>query len=89
MEATPMNTAQLQWTITVDDMAMVKSIKKALLAMKGVVAVKDSTPRTAYTEKEYYAMLDHSIEQAEKGNTIAMNPGESVSQFLTRVACTH
>lgn len=89
METMHMNTAQLQWTITIDDMSMVNTIKKALMAMKGVVAVKDSTPRSVLSEKEYYAMLDHSIEQAEKGNTIAMNQGESVSQFLARIACTH
>ncbi|MCQ2347825.1 MAG: hypothetical protein MJZ65_01400 [Paludibacteraceae bacterium] len=88
METIVTNPAQLQWAITIDDSAMVNSIKRALLMMKGVVSVKDVAPKSAMTEREYYAMLDHSIMQARQGKTIAMKDGESVSQFLARVACT-
>lgn len=40
------------------------------------------------TEKEYFDMLDHSIEQAENGNTIAMEEGETLQQYMSRLSCT-
>lgn len=76
-----------QFTISVDA-SMKRAIKQALKQLKGVMSVKETTPKCRMTEKQYYEMLDHSIEQANNGETIAMNEGESVEQFLNRLVCT-
>lgn len=34
---------------------------------------------------DYYKMLDHSIEQANNGQTITMKKVESVEEFLNRL----
>lgn len=87
MEAMPMNIETVQFTIDVDA-SMKRAIKQILKQLKGVMSVKETTPKIKMTEKEYYEMLDHSIEQANNGKTIAMNENESVDDYLNRLICT-
>ena len=87
METTTIPTHTAQLTIDVDA-SMKRAIKQVLKQIKGVVAVKDTTPKARMSEKEYYAMLDRSIEQADNGQTIAMQEGETVHEFLNRLVCT-
>lgn len=82
-----MNIETVQFTIDVDA-SMKRAIKQILKQLKGVMSVKETTPKIKMTEKEYYAMLDHSIEQANNGKTIAMNENESVDDYLNRLICT-
>lgn len=49
---------------------------------------KEQKLQARMSKQDYFAMLDHSIEQAEKGQTIAMHDDESVKQFLDRLVCT-
>ena len=85
MAAIEMQTAQL----TIDiDASMKSAIMQVLKQIKGVVTVKDTTPKSRMTKEEYYKMLDHSIEQANNGQTIAMKKDETVEQFLNRLVCT-
>lgn len=76
----------IQLTIDIDP-SMKRAIKQVLKQVKGVVSIKETTPKAKMTEAAYYEMLDHSIEQAKNGQTIAMNDNESVHDFLTRL-CT-
>ncbi len=78
----------IQFTIDVDA-SMKRLVKQVLKQIKGVVAVKETTPKVNMSKKEYYAMLDHSAQQAKNGETIAMNKDESVHQFLERLICTN
>ena len=85
MAAIEMQTAQL----TIDiDASMKSAIMQVLKQIKGVVTVKDTTPKSHMSKEEYYKMLDHSIEQANNGQTIAMKKDETVEQFLNRLVCT-
>ena len=85
MEIMDIQTAQL----TIDiDASMKRAIMQVLKQIKGVVTVKDTTPKTCMSKEDYYKMLDHSIEQANNGQTIAMKKDESVEEFLNRLVCT-
>ncbi len=79
-----METQTIQLTVNID-VSMKRAIKQALKQLKGVVAVKETKSKTSMTKKEYFAMLDHSIEQAKNGNTVAMNEGETLQQFMLRL----
>lgn len=87
MAALAAETQLVQLTIDVDA-SMKRAIKQVLKQLKGVVAVKETTPKARMSKADYFAMLDHSIEQAVNGQTIAMHEGESVQQFLNRLVCT-
>lgn len=80
-ETTAIPTQTVQLTIDIDA-SMKRTIKQVLKQIKGVVAVKETTPKARMSEAEYYAMLDRSIEQANNGQTIAMEEGETVHDFL-------
>lgn len=77
----------IQFTIDVDA-SMKRLVKQVLRQIKGVVAVRETTPKASMSKKEYYAMLDHSAQQAKNGETIAMSKDESVHQFIERLICT-
>lgn len=61
---------------------------QVLKQIKGVVKVKDTTPKSNRSKEEYYKMLDLSIEQARNGQTTAMPDNETAEQFLNRLICT-
>lgn len=85
MATLDIQTAQL----TIDiDASMKKAIMQVLKQIKGVVTVKDTTPKSRMSKEEYYKMLDLSIEQARNGQTTAMQENETVEQFLNRLICT-
>lgn len=87
MESTATPTQTIQLTIDIDA-SMKRSIKQVLKQIKGVIAVKETTPKARMSEAEYYAMLDRSIEQANNGQTVAIEEGETVHDFLNRLVCT-
>ena len=78
-----METQTIQLTVDID-VSMKRAIKQALMQLKGG-DVKETKSKTSMTKKEYFAMLDHSIEQAKNGNTVAMNEGETLQQFMLRL----
>lgn len=78
----------VQFTIDVDA-SMKRLVKQVLKQIKGVVAVKETTPKVSMSKKDYYAMLDHSAQQARNGETVAMSNNESVHQFVERLICTN
>lgn len=87
METPAIPTQTVQFTIDVDA-SMKRAIKQVLKQIKGVIAVKETTPKARMSEAEYYAMLDRSIEQANNGQTVAMKEEETVHDFLNRLICT-
>ena len=40
------------------------------------------------SESEFYSKIDRSIKQAEEGNVIRQNDGESTEDFINRMLCT-
>lgn len=75
--------------LTIDiDASMKRTVMQVLKQIKGVVTVKDTTPKSCMSKEEYYKMLDLSIEQARNGQTTAMQENETVEQFLNRLICT-
>ncbi len=87
MEALATAVETAQFTIDIDA-SMKKAIQTVLNQLKGVLSVRETTPQGSMSEKEYYSMLDHSIEQAKIGETVAKEDGESMSDFLNRLICT-
>ncbi len=45
------------------------------------------TPKVKMTEAEFRAKLARSSAQADEGKVIAINPNESVDQFVDRLLC--
>lgn len=81
----PTNT--VQWVITLDNMDMSKSIKRALLSMKGVVSVKDAAPRTRRTMAELDARIKRAEEDCREGRVYRQMDGESTDAFIDRMLC--
>jgi len=66
-------------------------IDKALEDVKEgrLYKAKDADDLINQIDKEnYYSKIDHSIEQAENGDVIKQQDGESVEQFIDRLLCT-
>lgn len=75
--------------ITLEDNAMVSDIKKALKLIKGISSIRTVKPKTAkpkvqYTEEEFYAKIDASLESGL--SSWVMEPGESAEEFMMRVS---
>ena len=85
MIATTMNEPQL--IVSVSDASMLKSLKNAILLLKGVNSVKEIHPKTEMSEKEFFAKLDKSIASMENGICDEMDVNESGAEFLNRILC--
>ncbi len=85
MIATTMNEPQL--IVSVSDASMLKSLKNAILLLKGVDSVKEMRPRTGMSKKEFFAKLDRSIASMENGTCDEMGANESGAEFLNRILC--
>lgn len=68
-------------------MDMSKSIKRALLSMKGVVSVKDAAPRTRRTMAELDARIKRAEEDFREGRVYRQMDGESTDAFIDRMLC--
>ena len=76
--------------ITLEDNAMVADIKKAIKMLRGISSVRIARPKatkckTKYTEQEFYAKLDKSIESAKHGPLYTMASDESAEEFINRI----
>ena len=85
MIATTMNEPQL--IVSVSDASMLKSLKSAILLLKGVDSVKEIHPKMEMNEKEFFAKLDKSIASMESGVCDEMKANESGAEFLNRILC--
>lgn len=85
MIETAIHPAQL--VIDVEDRSMLRAIKAAIKQLKGVVSVKESTPKVRYTEQEFYDKIEKSARSAEQGPVYTQSQGESVDQFIDRLLC--
>ena len=47
--------------------------------------VQSKKDPTLMTKEEFYARVDHSLEQARQGNVHRMKYGETLDEFLNRV----
>jgi len=73
------------WTLI---MSQSKSVRHVLAKRLNASIEAEKEPKVKMTEAEFYAKLDRSIESARKGNTIAMEEGETTDQFIDRLLCT-
>ena len=73
--------------VTLDDISVTTHLKTLLKQMKGVraVSVKMECPKAEMTEDEFYAKIDHSLQQAAEGKVYRSMPGESADAFLDRL----
>ena len=73
--------------VTLDDISVTTHLKTLLKQMKGVraVSVKTERPKAEMTENEFYAKIDHSLQQAAEGKVYRSMPGESADSFLDRL----
>ncbi len=76
-----------QLIVNVSDSSMLKSLKEAILLLKGVSSVKECLPKTEMNEKEFFAKLDKSIASMEQGTCDEMGSDESGAEFLKRILC--
>lgn len=88
MTATMSPASSVQWTITLDDISMSKTIKRALMAMKGVVSIKDTTPRTRHTMAELDARIKRAESDYRAGRVYRQMDGETTDAFIDRLLCT-
>jgi hypothetical protein len=81
-------------TITLEYNARNRTAEKVLsviTAMNDVFRVKTAEKKkddSLMTKEEYFAMLDESIRQAERGEVYSMKEGQTVKQFLAEL-CTN
>ena len=73
--------------VSIEDRSMLRAIKAAILQLKGVTKVKEITPKTHYTEAEFYKKIEESVKSAENNKVFAQEEGESVDQFIDRLLC--
>ncbi len=85
MIATTINESQL--IVSVSDSSKIKSLKKAILLLKGVDSVKEVRPKIEMSEKKFFAKLDKSIASMENGVCDEMGETESGAEFLNRILC--
>lgn len=76
-----------QMMVSIEDRSMLRAIKAAIMQLKGVTKVKEITPKTHYTEAEFYKKIEKSVKSAENNNVFAQEQGESVDQFIDRLLC--
>jgi hypothetical protein len=76
-----------QLIVNVSDSSMLKSLKDAILLLKGVSSVKECLPKTEMNEKEFFAKLDESIASMNHGSCDVMESDESGAEFLERILC--
>lgn len=78
-----------QLIVDVEDRSMLRTLKMVIKQLKGVKQVRESKPmtKTEYTEEEFYAKIDHSIQSAQQGECYSQKPGESVDAFVDRLLC--
>ena len=79
--------AEPQLIVKVRDSSMLKSLKSAILLLKGVSSVKECLPKTEMSEKEFFSKLDKSIASARNGKCDEMGSDESGAKFLERILC--
>lgn len=60
-------------------------MKRALKYVKKLAAQKQEEDETLMTEEDYFAKIDHSLQQAKEGKVHEMLPNESLDDFLKRV----
>lgn len=82
---TTINESQL--IVSVSDASKLKSLKNAILLLKGVDSVKEVRPKTEMSEKKFFAKLDKSIASMETGVCDEMGENESGADFLNRILC--
>ena len=60
---------------------------KTLIALvkKGKLTISEAAEEAEMTEKEFYAKIDHSLQQAAEGKVYRSMPGESADAFLDRL----
>jgi len=80
-------TTASQLIVSIEDPAMLNSLKKAIQLLKGVSGVSVSKPKVRMSEKEFYEKLDASIESGKNGKTLRMKKNESGEQFINRILC--
>lgn len=82
-------TLPAQLIVDVEDRSMLRTLKIVIKQLKGVTQVKEnkSMQKTRYTEEEFYAKIDHSIQSAQKDECYCQKPGESVDAFVDRLLC--
>lgn len=85
MIATTINESQL--IVSVSDSSKIKSLKKAILLLKGVDSVKEVRPKIEMSKKKFFAKLDKSIASMENGVCDEMGETESGAEFLNRILC--
>lgn len=64
--------------VDIDEPALLSSIKKAILLLKGVSAVNVKQPKVKMTENEFFSKLDLSVASQKKANPFVcdkMNQG--------------
>lgn len=74
--------------VDIDEHALLSSIKKAILLLKGVSAVNVKQPKVKMTETEFFSKLDSSVASTKKGKSIRMRQNESGMEFINRLLCT-
>lgn len=82
---TTINESQL--IVSVSDSSKIKSLKKAILLLKGVDSVKEVRPKIEMSKKKFFAKLDKSIASMENGVCDEMGETESGAEFLNRILC--
>ncbi len=73
--------------VDIDEPALLSSIKKAILLLKGVSAVNVKQPKVKMTENEFFSKLDLSVASQKKGKSIRMRQNESGMEFINRLLC--
>ncbi|MBQ3839220.1 MAG: hypothetical protein II819_04630 [Fibrobacter sp.] len=76
-----------QLVVNVSDASLMKSLKNAILLLKGVSSVRECLPKTEMSKKEFFAKLDKSIASMENGACEEMGSTESGADFLERIIC--
>ena len=62
-----------------DDKSLMKRLAKYVAKL-----VKEKNDPTLMTKEEYFAMIEEAEQQADRGEGVAMLPGEDLTDFLRR-----